>query len=129
MSAIFSKLWPTVAAAYGVQVAAASIFVPLKTEKYYDFMGATGHIVCATVSIYGPSIYKHFKSGGSALAYRFPPLTVSDQQATVVLFLNTSSPSLLGSSSSHLHSVYGLPDLGHFSFTLVLYTSVHSSYS
>ena len=83
MPTIFSKLWPSVIAAYGVQVAAASIFVPLKTEKYYDLMGATGHLVSATVSIYGPSIYRHFKSNGSIISYRLPPLAVRNRVLSV----------------------------------------------
>jgi len=89
MSTIFSKLLVPLAASYGVQVAAASIFVPLKTEKYYDLTGATGHLLSAAVSIYGPSIYKHFSSGGSLLAYRLPPLTTfAPRQLVITLALS-----------------------------------------
>ncbi|KIM34464.1 hypothetical protein M408DRAFT_325861 [Serendipita vermifera MAFF 305830] len=89
MPTVFSKLWPAVIASYSVQVAAASIFVPLKTEKYYDLLGATGHLVSATVSIYGPSIYKHFKAGGSLMAYRLPPLaSFAPRQLVITLALS-----------------------------------------
>jgi hypothetical protein len=77
MPSVFSKLLVPIGVSYAVQLAAAAVFVPQRTEKYYDFMGATGHLVSAAMSLYGPSIYKHLTQGGQLLAYRLPALSVS----------------------------------------------------
>lgn len=81
MPAIFSKLWMPLATSYGLQIAAACVFVPLRSDKFYDLTGALGHLTCAGTSLYGPSLYRHLlvrrKEGGGGLSsYRPPPLAV-----------------------------------------------------
>lgn len=76
MPAIFSKLSVPLTFAYGLQVGAACLFVPMQTEKYFDLTGATGHLVSAFASLYGPSVYQHFKAGGAISSFRLPPVNV-----------------------------------------------------
>ncbi|PVF97129.1 DUF1295-domain-containing protein [Serendipita vermifera] len=86
---IFSKLWVPVAASFGLQLSAASVFVPLQTEKYYDLFGAIGHLTSAGVSLFGPSIYNHWKAGGTLVSYRLPPLqTFAPRQLAITLALS-----------------------------------------
>ncbi|KAG8835073.1 hypothetical protein FRC17_005426 [Serendipita sp. 399] len=74
MPTIFSKLWVPIAASYGLQTLAATVFVPLQTEKYFDLIGAMGHILSAWISLLGPGIYRHLAAGLSLVNYRPPSL-------------------------------------------------------
>ncbi|KAG9052424.1 hypothetical protein FS842_009883 [Serendipita sp. 407] len=74
MPTVYSKLWQPIAAAYGLQALAGCVFVPLQTEKYFDLIGATGHILSAGISLLGTSIYQHIAVGLPLVEYRPPPL-------------------------------------------------------
>lgn len=54
--AIFSRLIPTLASAYGLQALCALVFVPQATEKYYDLCGALGFLSTTAVSLYYPAL-------------------------------------------------------------------------
>ena len=45
------------------QVAAASIAVPMKTEKYYDLCGSLGFLSCTLISVYFPALRSKFLNG------------------------------------------------------------------
>jgi len=96
MSTIFSKLQVPLAAAYILQVGAACLFVPLQTEKFYDLTGATGHLVCAGVSLYGPSVYQHYKAGRALSAFRPPPLNAFAPRQLIITFALASWAARLG---------------------------------
>ncbi|CCA71256.1 hypothetical protein PIIN_05195 [Serendipita indica DSM 11827] len=84
MPTIFSRLWVPAAFAFGTQIAAASIFVPLKSEKYYDFLGGTGHIIAAGISLYGPTLYQHLAASKPLATYRFPALSTFAPRQLVI---------------------------------------------
>lgn len=54
--ATFSRLLPTIITAYALQAAFAGVFVPMRTERYYDFCGMLGFLSSLGVSIYGPAM-------------------------------------------------------------------------
>jgi steroid 5-alpha reductase family enzyme len=58
--AVFSKLVPAFATAFGIQAAAAAIFVPLESERLYDFSGCIGFLSATYVSLYYPSLKAKF---------------------------------------------------------------------
>ncbi|KAG8835067.1 hypothetical protein FRC17_005420 [Serendipita sp. 399] len=84
MPTIFSKLWVPIVASFGLQLAAAAVFVPLRSERYFDLLGTSGHIVSAGISLYGPSLYQHLDSGRGLATYRFPPLKAFSTRQLVV---------------------------------------------
>jgi len=53
----------TVGCAFAGQVAAASIAVPLKTEKYYDLSGSLGFLSCTAFSLYFPALRARLSAG------------------------------------------------------------------
>ncbi|KAH7103823.1 DUF1295-domain-containing protein [Auriculariales sp. MPI-PUGE-AT-0066] len=53
---VFSQLLPTIATTYGLQAAAASIFIPLQDDKYYDLLGTLGFVSSTAASLYGPAL-------------------------------------------------------------------------
>ncbi|KAJ3001837.1 hypothetical protein NUW54_g6185 [Trametes sanguinea] len=54
--ALFSKLLPSVASAFGLQAALAMIFVPQANEKFYDLGGSVGFVSTTLVSLYYPHL-------------------------------------------------------------------------
>jgi len=52
----FAALLPVVATTYALQGLFAAVFVPMKTEKYYDLCGAVGFITAVIVSLFGPTL-------------------------------------------------------------------------
>ncbi|KAI0058776.1 DUF1295-domain-containing protein [Artomyces pyxidatus] len=52
----FSRLWPVLGSAFGLQAAMAAIFVPQANEKYYDLSGAMGFLSTTFVSLYYPAL-------------------------------------------------------------------------
>lgn len=50
----FSKLVPVFGTAFGLQALLGSIFVPLQSERYFDFGGSLGFLACAFVSLVQP---------------------------------------------------------------------------
>ncbi|OSD06366.1 DUF1295-domain-containing protein [Trametes coccinea BRFM310] len=54
--AMFSKLLPSVASAFGLQAALALMFVPQANEKFYDLGGSIGFVSTTLVSLYYPHL-------------------------------------------------------------------------
>ncbi|KAI0784192.1 DUF1295-domain-containing protein [Abortiporus biennis] len=69
----FSRILPIAATAYGFQAAAGLVFVPLGTEKYFDFCGSLGFLSTAFVSLYYPFLKDRYWHGVSAV--NLPPLS------------------------------------------------------
>ncbi|KAG6896655.1 hypothetical protein C0992_006854 [Termitomyces sp. T32_za158] len=63
--AVFSRLFPALASAYGLQTIFALVFVPQQNEKYYDLCGALGFLSTTFVSLYYPSLKAKFVDGAS----------------------------------------------------------------
>ncbi|KAF5379805.1 hypothetical protein D9615_005682 [Tricholomella constricta] len=61
--AVFSRLLPTLASAYGLQTLFALIFVPQRNEKYYDLGGALGFLSTTFISLYYPALKDKFYYG------------------------------------------------------------------
>lgn len=51
---VFSRLAPLIIYNFALQATAAAVCVPLKTEKYYDLLGATGFLSGALLSLHYP---------------------------------------------------------------------------
>ncbi|KAG5652186.1 hypothetical protein H0H81_005985 [Sphagnurus paluster] len=71
--AVFSRLLPCLASAYGLQTILAAIFVPQQNEKYYDLGGALGFLSTTAVSLYYPALKAKFITRVPGAI--FPPLT------------------------------------------------------
>ncbi|KAI0261495.1 DUF1295-domain-containing protein [Gloeopeniophorella convolvens] len=69
----FSRLLPVVSGAFGLQAVLAAIFVPQKTDKYFDLGGSLGFISTAFVSLYYPVLKARFWEGARNVP--FPPIT------------------------------------------------------
>lgn len=69
---VFSRLAPLIIYNYALQAAAAAVFVPLKTEKYYDLFGAAGFVSSAFVSLHYPWMRARLWEGRSVA---FPALS------------------------------------------------------
>lgn len=54
--ATFSDLVPVLGSAFGLQALLGSVFVPLQTEKFFDFGGSLGFLSCAFVSLIQPDL-------------------------------------------------------------------------
>ncbi|KIO34784.1 hypothetical protein M407DRAFT_90017 [Tulasnella calospora MUT 4182] len=50
----FSKVLPVLGTAFGLQALLGSVFVPMQSEKYFDFGGSLGFLSCALVSLVQP---------------------------------------------------------------------------
>lgn len=57
---VLSRLLAPAIAAYGSQALFAAIFVPLQTEKYYDFCGSLGFLSALAASLYYPALKTKF---------------------------------------------------------------------
>ncbi|EJD44379.1 DUF1295-domain-containing protein [Auricularia subglabra TFB-10046 SS5] len=57
---VFSRLLPAIATTYGLQALFAAIFIPLRTERFYDLCGSIGFLSAAGVSLYGPVLKAKF---------------------------------------------------------------------
>ncbi|KAG6914993.1 hypothetical protein DXG01_014027 [Tephrocybe rancida] len=58
--AVFSRLLPSLASAYGLQTLLALIFVPQQSEMFYDLGGALGFLSTTFVSLYYPFLKAKF---------------------------------------------------------------------
>jgi len=67
----FSRLAPIAATAYAFQGLAGIVFVPLGSEKFFDFCGSLGFLSTAFVSLYYPTIKHKYIHGFNSVA--FPP--------------------------------------------------------
>ncbi|RXW21769.1 hypothetical protein EST38_g4088 [Candolleomyces aberdarensis] len=70
--AVFSKLLPIAASAYGLQTLFAGIWVPQQNETYFDLGGAIGWLSTTFVSLYYPTLKAKFLEGRIEA---FPPLS------------------------------------------------------
>ncbi|TFK28180.1 DUF1295-domain-containing protein [Coprinopsis marcescibilis] len=80
--AIFSKLLPVAASAYGLQALFAAIFVPLQTDVCFDMGGALGWLATTFVSLYYPTLKARLWEGQDV---PFPPFSSFPKR---VLLLN-----------------------------------------
>ncbi|TFK75076.1 DUF1295-domain-containing protein [Pluteus cervinus] len=61
--AAFSRLFPTFASAYALQMVLGSIFVPLQDERFYDMGGSLGWLSTTFISLYYPALKARFVDG------------------------------------------------------------------
>lgn len=64
-------LIPSIAAAYGIQAAAAVPSILLQTERFYDLSGSITYISCVALSLYLPAL--RTRAAASAAGGAIPP--------------------------------------------------------
>ncbi|KAG8968146.1 hypothetical protein FRC03_008499 [Tulasnella sp. 419] len=82
---LINRLVPTILWTYLLQLTFASIFVPLQTEKLYDFCGSLGFLSAAFISVYYPYLRDRFWLGVADAEF-FSPKSLAPRQ----LLLNIS---------------------------------------